>query len=252
MSPVSAKARAALKAKAERLTTDPGIYVFKSERGVVLYVGKAQSLRARVRQYLSGGDGRIQIPALMDRAADVDVLATANVKEALLLENELIKKHQPIFNVKLRDDKQYLAVRLDPKESWPRLTTVRRFRKDGAEYFGPYTSSIALKDALSNLRRLFPLRSCSDSVFRDYQRRGRPCIEFEMKRCLGPCCGLAEEEAYAEQVRGTVLFLRGRSRELVSRLESQMSEASGDERFEEAARLRDRIKVLESELLRLT
>jgi excinuclease ABC subunit C len=248
MSPVSAKARAALQAKAERLTTDPGIYLFKSERGVVLYVGKAQSLRARVRQYLSGGDGRIQIPALMDRAADVDVLATANVKEALLLENELIKKHQPIFNVKLRDDKQYLAVRLDPKESWPRLTTVRRFRKDGAEYFGPYTSSIALKDALSNLRRLFPLRSCSDSVFRDYQRRGRPCIEFEMKRCLGPCCGLAEEEAYAEQVRGTVLFLRGRSRELVSRLESQMSEASGNERFEEAARLRDRIAAVENTL----
>jgi excinuclease ABC subunit C len=248
MAALSEQATKDLQARVDALPTGPGVYQFKSARGAVLYVGKAQNLRTRVRQYLAGGDGRIQIPALMERVADVDVLVTANVKEALLLENELIKRHKPAFNVKLRDDKQYLAVRLDPSEAWPRLTTVRRFRKDGADYFGPYTSSVALKEALSNLRRLFPLRSCSDSVFRDYARRGRPCIEYEMKRCLGPCCGLADEVAYAEQVRGTSLFLRGRSKELVDRLSGQMKAASADERYEDAARLRDRIAAVENTL----
>lgn len=238
----------ALAEKAAGLPTGPGVYLFKSERGTVLYVGKAQNLRSRVRQYLAGGDGRIRVPPLMERTRDVEVLVTSNVKEALLLENELIKRHKPAFNVKLRDDKQYLALRLDPHEEWPRLTTVRRFRKDGAEYFGPYTSSVALKEALSNLRRLFPLRSCNPGVFADYARRGRPCIEYEMKRCLGPCCGLADRDAYDEQVRGTSLFLRGRSEELVDRLRASMTQAAEDERFEEAARLRDRIGAVTSTL----
>jgi excinuclease ABC subunit C len=234
--------------KVEALPSSPGVYQFKGARGSVLYVGKAQNLRSRVRQYLAGGDGRIRIPALMERVLDVDVLATANVKEALLLENELIKRHKPVFNVKLRDDKQYLAVRLDPNETWPRLTSVRKFRKDRAQYFGPYTSSIALKEALSNLRRIFPLRSCSDSVFRDYARRGRPCIEYEMKRCLGPCCDLVDEAEYGAQVQGTLLFLKGRSKELVDSLRAEMKAASTEERFEEAARLRDRIQAVERTL----
>jgi len=229
----------------DHLPTEPGVYLFKSASGSVLYVGKAQSLKSRVRQYVSGGDGRIRIPALVDRAASVEVLVTGNVKEALLLENELIKQHRPPFNVRLRDDKQYLALRIDEQEEWPRITMVRRFRKDGAQYFGPYTSSVALKSSLSRLRRLFPLRSCSKATFNDYARRGRPCIEYEMKRCLGPCCGLTEPEAYADQVRGTVLFLRGHSTELVERIEREMREAAEQERFEEAAHLRDRIQAIE-------
>ena len=234
-----------LEEKVDGLPTDPGVYLFKSDRGTVLYVGKAQNLKSRVRQYVNGGDGRIRIPALLDRATDVDVLVTGNVKEALLLENELIKQHRPRFNVRLRDDKQYLALRVDPKEPWPRVTMVRRFRKDGAKYFGPYTSSVALKSSLSNLRRLFPLRSCTEGTFKDYARRGRPCIEFEMKRCLGPCCGLTDVTAYTEQVEGTMLFLRGRSRELIEKVEREMAEASAAERFEEAARLRDRLRAVE-------
>ncbi len=236
--------------KIAALPAEPGVYRFRSDRGAVLYVGKAQNLRVRVRQYFAGGDGRVRIPALMARVADVDVLVTANVKEALLLENELIKRHKPVFNVRLRDDKQYLAVRLDEGEEWPRLTSVRKFRKDGAHYFGPYTSSSALKEALSNLRRVFPLRSCTDSVFRDYARRARPCIEYEMRRCPAPCCGLVDHAAYDEQVRGTVLFLRGRSKELVESLEEKMRLASQHERFEEAARLRDRIAAVKGTLER--
>jgi excinuclease ABC subunit C len=230
-----------LEERAAQLPTGPGVYLFKSERGRVLYVGKAQNLRQRVRQYVGGGDGRVQIPKLVDRARDVDVVVTPTVKDALLLENELIKRHKPPFNVRLRDDKQYLALRLDASETWPRLTEVRRFAKDGAEYFGPYTSSVAMHDAVSNLRRIFPLRSCSEGTFRDYRRRGRPCIEYEMKRCLAPCCDRVDETTYAQLVHGTALFLRGRSDELVDELRARMQRAADGERFEEAARLRDQI-----------
>jgi excinuclease ABC subunit C len=234
-----------LSERADALPTGPGVYLFKTAGGRVLYVGKAQNLRSRVRSYLAGGDGRPRIPLLVERIEDVDVVVTANVKEALLLENELIKRHKPPFNVRLRDDKQYLALRLDPREDWPRVTQVRRFRRDGAWYFGPYTSSVAMRESLSNLRRIFPLRSCREAVFRDYARRGRPCIEYEMKRCLGPCCGLVSREAYHELVRGTALFLRGRSAELAETLRGRMQEAARDERFEEAARLRNQIQAVE-------
>jgi excinuclease ABC subunit C len=235
---------------AESLPTQPGVYLFKGENDRVLYVGKAQNLRVRVRSYFSGGDGRYQIPQLVERIRDVDVVVTPSVKDALLLENELIKRHKPPFNVRLRDDKQYLALRLDPAERWPRVTQVRQFRRDGAQYFGPFTSSLAVKSAVSTLRRIFPLRSCRDAVFRDYARRGRPCIEFEMKRCLGPCCDLVSESDYAELVRGTALFLRGRSDELVAHLSEKMQKAGEQERFEEAARLRDQISSVEKSVER--
>ncbi len=231
--------------RADRLPTTPGVYLFKNARGGVLYVGKAQNLRSRVKQYVLGGDGRVSMPALLERAHDVDVVVTPSVKDALLLENELIKRHKPPFNVRLRDDKQYLALRLDPRETWPRLREVRKFADDGAAYFGPYTSSVAMHEALSNLRRIFPLRSCSEGTFKDYARRGRPCIEFEMKRCLAPCCGRVDEPTYADLVSGTAMFLRGKSTELVNGLRGRMSAAAEAERFEEAARLRDRIDAVE-------
>ena len=236
--------------RAAELPTAPGVYLFKSERGRVLYVGKAQNLRARVRQYVGGGDGRLRIPRLVERAADVDVVLTPSVKDALLLENELIKRHKPPFNVHLRDDKQYLALRLDPRESWPRLTQVRRFADDGAHYFGPYTSSTAMRESLAELHRAFPLRTCSNGTFKDYARRGRPCIEYEMQRCPAPCCDRVDAESYAQLVRGTELFLRGRSGELVEELGARMQEAAAQDRFEEAARLRDQIGAIERTLER--
>ncbi len=229
----------------EALPVGPGVYLFKSRSGRVLYVGKAQNLRTRVRSYLSGGDGRIRVPHLIERARDVDVVVTRSVKDALLLENELIKQHKPPFNVRLRDDKQYLALRLDPREQWPRLTEVRGFREDGAQYFGPYTSSISMHRAVSNLRRILPLRSCRDAVFRDYARRGRPCIEYEMKRCVAPCCGRVDPADYADLVRGTALFLRGRSSELADQLREHMERASREDRFEDAAQIRDRLAAVE-------
>ncbi len=235
-----------LEERIDALPTSAGVYLFRNARGKVLYVGKAQNLRSRVRSYFrAGGDGRHQVPLLVERAADVEVVVTPSVKDALLLENELNKRHKPVFYVRLRDDKQYLGLRLDPRETWPRLVGVRRFREDGAWYFGPFTSSVAMRDAVSNLRRIFPLRSCSDAVLRDYARRGRPCIEFEMKRCAAPCCERIEPEAYAELVHGTALFLRGRSDELRRELEARMGAAAREERFEDAARLRDQLGAID-------
>jgi excinuclease ABC subunit C len=234
-----------LQERVDSLPTQCGVYLFQGRGGKVLYVGKAQNLKSRVGQYLSGSDGRIRIPSLMERVADIEVVVTSTIKEALLLENELIKRHKPAFNVRLRDDKQYLTLRLDEREPWPRLTTARRFGRDGAKYFGPYTSSVALKESLSNLRRLFPLRSCTDATFRDYRRRKRPCIEYEMKRCVGPCCDLVQEGPYRDLVEGTMLFLRGRSEKLVDDLQARMKAAADREDFEEAALLRNRIQAVE-------
>jgi excinuclease ABC subunit C len=238
----------ALRERAEALPTGPGVYLFKSRTGRVLYIGKAQNLRARVRSYVAGGDGRVRVPLLLEQAADVEVVVTPNVNDALLLENELIKQHKPPFNVRLRDDKQYLALRLDPRDAWPRLLQVRRFKRDGALYFGPFTSSVAMRESVAKLQRIFPLRSCREAVFRDHARRGRPCIEYEMKRCVGPCCGLVDAAAYSELVHGTALFLRGRSRELVAELTERMRQAAAEERFEAAARLRNQIAAVERTL----
>jgi len=236
----------ALDERIAALPVQSGVYIFKDAEARVLYVGKAQSLRARVRSYFNrGGDGRHQVPFLIARVADVEVVATANVKEALLLENALIKKHKPRFNVRLRDDKNYLALRLDPREAHPRLTETRRFARDGALYFGPYTSSTSLRETLGSLQRIFPLRTCADPVFKSYRRQGRPCLEHAVGRCAAPCCGLISDEAYCDLVAGATLLLRGKASDLLGELRARMSEASAEERYEDAARLRDRVRAIE-------
>lgn len=236
----------ALRERIDALPPQPGVYLFRDAKRSVLYVGKAQSLRARVRSYfVRGGDGRFRVHLLVPRIADVEVVVTANVKEALLLENELIKKYKPRFNVRLRDDKQYLALRLDPSEEYPRFTETRRFQRDGALYFGPYTSSKSLRKTLSALQRVFPLRTCTDAVLKSYARKGRPCIEHAVGRCAAPCCGLIGDADYAELVSGATLFMKGRSDDLLQDLSARMEEAAAAERFEEAARLRDRVRAVE-------
>ncbi len=236
----------ALEERIAGLPIEAGVYLFKDGAGRVLYVGKAQSLRARVRSYFSkGGDGRHQVPFLVARVADVDVVVTSNVKEALLLENALIKKHKPRFNVRLRDDKNYLALRLDPREAYPRFTETRSFARDGALYFGPYTSSTSLRETLDSLQRIFPLRTCADPVLRSYRRQGRPCLEHSVGRCSAPCVGRIADEAYADLVAGATLLLRGKAGDLLGELRERMDEAAAAERFEEAARLRDRARAIE-------
>ncbi len=235
----------ALRDRVARLPTEPGVYLFKDADDAVLYVGKAQNLRARVRSYFGRGDGRIRMHFLLPRIRDVEVVATTNVQEALLLENQLIKQHKPRFNVRLRDDKNYLALRIDPQERFPRFSETRSFRKDGAAYFGPYTSSTSMRQTLRSLQRIFPLRTCSANVFKSYARRGRPCLEHSVGRCAAPCCDRIDESDYRELVDGAIKLLRGQAGELLRQLEAEMKAAAEAEQFELAARLRDRIRAVE-------
>ena len=191
--------------------------MMKDRRGKILYIGKAANLRNRVRQYFQPNTGDIRdfVPLLGGIVADIETTVTSNEKEALLLENTLIKKHQPRFNVKLRDDKNYLVLRLDPEAEWPQLEVVRRMKEDGAHYFGPYHSASACREALRVVNRHFQLRTCTDHVLHN---RRRPCLQYQIKRCPAPCVMPVSRDEYGEQVRDVRLFLDGKSDELLDRL----------------------------------
>jgi excinuclease ABC subunit C len=229
----------------ERLATvptGPGVYLLKDAQGKVIYVGKAVSLRARVRSYLRGGDDRSQVRFLVGKLADFEMLVTASEKEALILENNLIKQYHPRYNIRLKDDKSYVSVKVTIQEPWPRVLVTRRIVKDGGRYFGPFHSASAVRETLDTIRKIFPLRTCSDGVFRN---RTRPCIEYDIKRCLGPCVLPVDRAAYEEHLRQAMLLLEGRSREVAGTLRARMERAAAAERFEEAARLRDQIQAIE-------
>src|SRR3954465_8354129 len=175
-----------LAAKLDNLPTSPGVYLFRGKEGEMLYVGKARSWRSRVRSYFqdSNSDTRYFITLLSRELTDIETVVVGSEKEAALLENTLIKEHQPRYNVKLRDDKEYLSLRLDPKAAWPRLEVVRRPARDGALYFGPYHSATSARQALRGVNRHFQLRTCTDH---DFASRIRPCLQYQIKRCTGPC-----------------------------------------------------------------
>jgi excinuclease ABC subunit C len=229
----------------DRLPREPGVYLLKDAGGQILYVGKAKSLFSRVRSYFSAatGDDRAFVPLLERIVADVETIVTRNEKEALLLENTLIKRHKPRFNVMLRDDKSYLVLRLDPNAAYPRLEVTRRIRDDGALYFGPYPSATACRQTLRLVNRHFQLRTCSD---RTLASRKRPCLQHQIQRCPAPCVLEVDPELYAQQVRDVTLFLRGRGVELCEDLERRMHQAATALDFERAARLRDQIAALRS------
>ena len=231
--------------KIRNAPTRSGVYLMKDGDGRVIYVGKAKSLRARVRAYFGGTDSRRMIPFLVSRIEDMEFIVTDTEKEALILENNLIKKHRPRYNVNLRDDKNFYSLRVDTTQDFPRFQLVRRIKKDGARYFGPYSSSASVKETLHYLHRIFPLRTCKDSEFR---RRTRPCMEFQIKRCLAPCCGLFTASQYRKIVTEATLFLEGRSGRLVRQLRSRMERASEGLDFEEAARIRNKISAIETTL----
>ncbi|MBA3458907.1 MAG: excinuclease ABC subunit UvrC [Deltaproteobacteria bacterium] len=238
-----------------RIPMEPGVYLFKDAKGGVVYVGKAKNLRNRVRQYFrEGGDERFFVAAgFLGRAVtDVETIVVTSSKEALLLENHLIKKHQPKFNVKLRDDKQYLVLRLlDPTEEgakrvqFPRVEVVRHIRDDKANYFGPYHSATSARETLRTLNRHFQLRTCTDHVL---ETRGRPCLQYQIKRCSGPCAIDVTPQMYGEQVEDVKMFLSGKNAELLTRLRSRMASRAEREDFEVAAVLRDSIAAVERTL----
>lgn len=230
--------------KLDNLPTSPGVYVFRGAQGKVLYVGKARSLRSRVRSYFQPGssDVRAFVSRLERELVDVETFVTHTEKEAALLENQLIKAHQPKYNVKLRDDKEFLSLRLDPKRPWPRLEVVRRPKPDGAQYFGPYHSATAARQTLRLVNRYFQLRTCTDTEFR---LRTRPCLQHQIKRCPGPCVLEVDHAEYHAQVANVARFLDGRHDELVVDLNGRMSQASDSLEYERAAVYRDQLRAVE-------
>jgi excinuclease ABC subunit C len=232
-----------LREKIERLPRSPGVYLFRDEEGKVVYVGKANDLRGRVRAYLRPeGDGRLATPHLAKRIHDLEFIVTSNEKEALLLENTLIKRHRPRYNVRLRDDKAYLCIRVDARHQWPRLHMVRKFRRDGALYFGPFSSAKAVRRTIRTLGAVFPLRLCNDRVL---ETRDRPCLYHQLKRCSAPCVGLVAPEEYRRMVDGLLDLLKGRTEDLLATLRARMGEAAKALEYERAAALRDQIDALE-------
>jgi excinuclease ABC subunit C len=232
--------------KLDSLPESPGVYIMKGAAGRVIYVGKALNLRDRVRSYFAAGtsDERAFVPLLSDLLDDLDVIITRTEKEAYLLENELIKKYRPKFNVRLRDDKNYLSLRLDLRQEFPRIERIRRPRKDGARYFGPFVSAREARQMLRMANRRFGLRTCSEVNFRN---RSRPCMQGQMRRCIAPCVKAGEvKESYAEAIRRAALFLSGRDEELIPVLAEAMKRAAARLDYEEAAALRDTISAMET------
>jgi len=236
-----------LKQKLDTLPTQPGCYVMKDKAGEVVYVGKAVNLRARVGQYFQerSGDTRAFIPFLEDLLGDVEVTITPSEKDAVLLENELIKKHRPRFNIKLRDDKNFISLRLSGTHPYPRLEVVRRVKKDGARYFGPFASASSIRETLGIVNRHFQLRTCTDSVMAN---RRRPCLQYQIKRCPAPCVYSVSQEEYRRSVDEVALFLEGKADELTAQLEGRMKDASQKLEYERAAQVRDQLHAIDRSL----
>lgn len=219
----------------------PGVYLMKDAGGKVLYVGKAKSLRSRVKSYFMGGDGRQQVQFLIRRVHAVETIVTENEPQAFILERDLIAKYRPRYNIRLKDDKAYLSIRIDENQAWPKLELVRRVEQDGARYFGPYSFSYEVRELLDIINRVVPLRSCSDTVF--YNRQ-RPCLQHQIKRCAGPCCLPVDPEEYRGWVTQAIAILEGRTGDLECDLTRRMDKAAEELRFEDAALYRDRLAVL--------
>lgn len=233
-----------LRKQLDSLPTEPGVYIFTDTRTQTVYVGKATNLRSRVRSYFQTGadDGRFLFSRIVKHTASIDFIVCTNELEALLLENNLIKKHRPRYNLRLRDDKTYLSLRVTTAEAWPRVHPIRRWKDDGHLYFGPYSSSRAVHQLIRLIKKYIPLRSCSNAFF---DSRQRPCIEYEIGRCTAPCVGLDDEESYAKMVEEVLLLLRGRDRSLLDLLQEKMKRASEARNYEDAARVRDQINAVE-------
>lgn len=235
----------ALQEKIASMPTGPGVYIMKDHAGEVIYVGKAVNVRDRVRSYFSGADQRDFVPLLDQILSDIEAVVVTNEKEALLLENELIRRYKPRFNVKLRDGKNFIYLRVDPSQRYPRLEVTRRVQADGARYFGPYPMAHALRETLRVANRYFKLRTCSDH---DAASHKRPCVLCQIARFPAPSVYDIPPEEYRRHVEGAILFLEGKKTELVERLRARMDEAAAAMNFEEAARLRDQLAAIERTL----
>jgi excinuclease ABC subunit C len=233
-----------LDVKLINLPEKPGCYIFKNKDNKILYVGKASSLKKRVRSYFQKTAPDTKTAKLVSQITDFDVLVTRSEKEALILESNLIKEHKPKFNIFLKDDKRFPYIKIT-SETYPRLLVVRRVLKDNARYFGPYTKAGAMRKTLKLIRRIFPIRSCSLEL--PSKRKYRVCLDYFIDRCPGCCeAGKTTPEAYNSMISEVILFLSGRSREIAGRLMERMNALSDEMKYEEAAKVRDQLKAIES------
>ncbi|MGE0688858.1 MAG: excinuclease ABC subunit UvrC, partial [Dehalococcoidia bacterium] len=226
------------------LPTRPGVYIMRNEKGDVIYVGKAASLRNRVRNYFGSPHSlEMKTQALVQQIHDFEYIVTQNAAEALHLEATLVKRHQPFFNVRLKDDKHYPYLRVDVQNDWPRVEIARRVGNDGARYFGPYASASSVRRTLGVVKKLFPWRSCTKTIT---GTDPRPCLDYFIHRCIAPCTAYCTKEEYDEVVSQTVLFLEGKTGEVVKSLKRQMGDASEALQYERAALFRDQLRAVES------
>lgn len=229
--------------KLKRLPDNPGVYLMKNGSGDIIYVGKAVSLKNRVRSYFqSSRNHSPKVVSMVSQVADLDYILTDSEIEALILECNLIKKHRPRYNVKLADDKSYPYVKVTVNEKYPRVFMTRKVVRDGGRYYGPYTDAGALKETLSLLKKIFPLRACKQ---KSVDNQKRPCLNYHIRRCLAPCTGKVSQDAYREMIKSISLFLEGRQDDLVRTLSARMEKAAENLDFEQAAALRDQIKAIE-------
>lgn len=233
-----------LKVQLLSLPSRPGVYLFKDSANRVLYVGKAGNLRSRVRAHFgSSADLSVKEQQIQNHVTNIEFIVTDSEQQALILECTLIKKYHPRNNVSLRDDKAFPYLRVDLKEPWPRVNITRRWQKDDARYFGPFASTGSVRETLRLLKRLFPFRSCKRDIT---GRSTRPCLEYHMRRCLGPCTGKVGHGEYVDVIKDVILFLEGRQDAVVRELKRKMAEASEELQYERAAWLRDQIQAVES------
>lgn len=240
-----------LQATLAGLPTRPGVYLMRDTRASVLYVGKAQNLRSRVRSYwqkmtTGGGPGEVhRIREVIDRVVDVEYTLTDSVSEALLLEANLIKRYQPRFNVRLKDDKSYPYIKVTLGDDFPRIERTRKLVEDGSRYFGPYASASSVDESMNLIRRLFPFRTCTIPIREGERALERPCLLYHIKRCQGPCIAAIGKERYRADIAQVELFLEGRQEAVVRALRSEMDEAAERLEFERAASLRDKVRSIE-------
>ena len=237
-----------LEATLKRLPDRPGVYLMKDARGTVIYVGKAQSLRNRVRSYwqkqTGGGESQL-IRSVIDKIVDVEYTMTDSVSEALLLEINLVKRYRPRYNVRLKDDKSYPFIKITMGEDFPRIERTRKLPADGSRYFGPYASASSVDEAMNLIRRLFPFRTCTLDIHEGRKAIERPCLLYHIKRCQAPCVGYVGKADYRGQIDQIQLFLEGRQEVVARELSKQMQAASAATEYERAAALRDKVRAIE-------
>jgi excinuclease ABC subunit C len=232
-----------LQDKLDTLPTKPGVYLMKDSGGTILYVGKAINLRARVRSYFhASASYNAKVERLVAHITDIDFIVTASELEALILESNLIKRHRPKYNVRLKDDKRYPYIKITWQEDFPKVLIVRRMEQDGARYFGPFTAAWAVQETLHTLRRVFPYCTCNRVLNGNYERA---CLYVDMGLCMGPCIGAVSKEEYRDMIDGLCRFLEGKSDEIVAEIESKMRTAADQLNFEQAAVYRNQLAAIE-------